>query len=316
MTDQPAADGDLREVTVPVATVWTSPDAPRALDEPVVRDTVDPQGWTAAMDARDRLELHGRTLTQLLLGEPAVVIESRGDWSRIVAPQQTSSADARGYPGWVRTAHLAAPAQRLTHQVARVVTPTTCEVLDDAAATMSLSSGTTLAVDRDVDVADEQSMHVLLPGGRRGLLPRADVRVTLSGSEDDWAPDDVLGAARGFLGLRYLWGGTSAWGLDCSGLVYLAYRLHGRLVPRDAFDQASAAGLEPVPLDRVRPGDLYFFARAGARIHHVGFATSAVERDGTRRMLHAPEGGGLIEDVVMPAERQSLLVAAGRFSPR
>ncbi len=157
---------------------------------------------------------------------------------------------------------------------------------------------------------------MLLPGDRSGLLPRVDVHVTPAGAEDDWTPDDVLGAARQFLGLRYLWGGTSAWGLDCSGLVHLTYRLLGRLVPRDAFDQAAASGLEPVALNDVMPGDLYFFARAGSRIYHVGFATSPVASDGSRTMLHAPEGGGLIEDVVMPADREAVLVAAGRFSPR
>ncbi len=122
----------------------------------------------------------------------------------------------------------------------------------------------------------------------------------------------MVEAARGFLGVRYLWGGTSAWGVDCSGLVHLCWRSQGVLLPRDAHDQAASPRVEPVPLDAVRPGDLYFFARPGERIYHVGFVTSPVAADGTRWMLHAPEGGELIEDVPLAPHRLETLVSAGR----
>lgn len=52
------------------------------------------------MDVDERLDLHGRTETQLLRGEPvAVVDEAAAGWVRIVAPWQPSGKDARGYPG-------------------------------------------------------------------------------------------------------------------------------------------------------------------------------------------------------------------------
>ena len=50
--------------------------------------------------------------TQLLLGEPVEVLEERDGWSRVAAPWQASSGDARGYPGWVRSAHLGEPVGR------------------------------------------------------------------------------------------------------------------------------------------------------------------------------------------------------------
>ena len=242
-------------VTVCVATVWTSPDAPRDLDVAAVADSPDPAAWVAVLDAEGtaerRLGLHGRTLTQLLEDEPVVVLEERDDWVRVAAPWQVSSAHETGYPGWVRRAHL---------------------------------------------------------GEADGASPPV---------EDAWTPEAVLATAREHLGLRYLWGGTGPWGLDCSGLVHHTYRRHGRLVPRDAFDQAAAPDLAPVPLDDVRPGDLYFFARPGERVYHVGFATRAVGDDGARWMLHAPEGGNAaIEEAPMAPDRVERLVAAGRFSPR
>ncbi len=117
----------------------------------------------------------------------------------------------------------------------------------------------------------------------------------------------VLAEASTHLGLQYLWGGMSPWGLDCSGLVHHSYRRAGVVVPRDAYAQQAAA--TPVPLGEEQPGDLYFFAREDGRVFHVGFVT------GRFRMLHAPEtrGGGLIEDVELPEERRARLSSAGRF---
>jgi cell wall-associated NlpC family hydrolase len=68
---------------------------------------------------------------------------------------------------------------------------------------------------------------------------------------------DVVRSALQFLGLRYLWGGLSPWGYDCSGLTWAAYRAHGITIPRDA-DAQFAAGT-PVALAKARPGDLLFY---------------------------------------------------------
>lgn len=299
---------DVYEIGVPVATVWTAPDAPRPVDALAVADLPDPALWTAAMDAGVRKDLNGRTLTQLLLGEGVLVLEEHGDWARVAALWQPSSAHETGYPGWVRRAHLSSPVPRRQGPTAYVTEPAApCRLADGTV--LELSYGTVLWVDR-TDPAPSTAT-VLLPGGRTGTVSLADVRL---GDKDECAvvppAEDLLAAAGRFLGLRYLWGGTSGWGLDCSGLVHLVFRAHGLVVPRDAFDQA--ASVEPVLLDDVRPGDLYFFARPGERVYHVGFVSRPVGDDGVRWMLHAPEGGELIEDAPLAPHRQETLVAAGR----
>jgi len=304
-------DPRLREVSVPVATMWTGPDAPRDIDAAAVLDLPDLSAWVSSLDEDGddaRLGLHGRTLTQLLLGEPALILEERDEWVRVAAPAQTSSAHDQGYPGWVRRAHLAAPMARTRVVGAFVVVPHAPLTLDDGS-TVEVSCGTALRVE---GLTDEHAA-LLLPGERRGTVPLDAVRLADKGQQPTYGPDDLLATARQFLGVRYLWGGTSGWGLDCSGLVHLTLRTHGVKVPRDAFDQAAA--IVTVPLDEVRPGDLYFFAQPGGRVYHVGFVTRPVGEDGVRWMLHAPEGSGGtrgIEDAPMAEERLRLLVGAGR----
>lgn len=295
------------EVAVPVTTVWTSPEAPRDVDAPAVAARPDPGAWTAAMDAATRRDLNGRTLTQLLLGEGVRVVEERGDWVEVRALMQPSSQDADGYPGWVRRDHLAAPVARTAGASAFVMVPCAPCTLEDGE-TIELSFGTGLWLAS----AEASCARVLLPGGRTGTVALGAVRLAHERQQVTYGADDLLDTARQFLGLRYLWGGTSGWGLDCSGLVHLIYRALGAIVPRDAFDQADA--VTPVPLDDVHPGDLYFFARPGQRIYHVGFASRRVPPDGIRWMLHAPEGGELVEDAPLAPHRRDTLVAAGRVS--
>jgi hypothetical protein len=291
-------------VTVPVATVWTEPDAPRELDEAAVRDLPDLAAWTAALaDEPSRAGLTGRTLTQVLLGDPVQVLEERHEWARVVVPGQPSSADPGGYPGWVRLAHLhAAPFLAPSGNVWTVVSGRIVPCVLEDGERIELSLGTLVSVEA------VSALHVLvaLPDGRRGTVAQSDV---LQGDDHRHLP---LEAARAFLGTRYLWGGTSGWGVDCSGLVHLAFRLFGVVLPRDAHDQSSAAQLRPVPLDEVRSGDLYFFAEPGRRVHHVGFASRPAANDGTRWLLHAPGSAGIVEDVPMSPDRVQTLVSAGR----
>ena len=296
--------GANAEVRVPVCTVWSSPDAPRDIDEPAVRDHPDMAAWTASMGPDERRGLHGRTETQLLVGEPVVVRGERDGWSQVLAPWQRSSGRPDGYPGWVRSAHVGKPAEHAGGQHAWVVSRTAvCGAGVDES--LELSMGTEL----EVEAVSGDTVTVRLPG-RCADLPRSAVR--LAGEGDAGTVDDVLAVARGFLGVRYLWGGTSGWGVDCSGLVHLTWRSQGVLLPRDAHEQAASPLVDDVPLDDVRAGDVYFFARPGERIYHVGFATRPVTDSGERWMLHAPEGGELVEDAPLAPHRAETLVAARR----
>lgn len=90
---------------------------------------------------------------------------------------------------------------------------------------------------------------------------------------------------RAFRGTPYMWGGKSPAGIDCSGLVQIAYRLSGFLLPRDAYQQAERAFPTSVP----KQGDLVFFtAQPGeGRVTHVGLYM------GQDRILHAAPSAGV-----------------------
>lgn len=120
--------------------------------------------------------------------------------------------------------------------------------------------------------------------------------------------DDPVDLARTLLGTPYVWGGLSARGIDCSGLVHLVHRWLGTVVPRDARDQAAA--LESVPVDEVRRGDLYFFAHPERPVHHVAL----VVEPGV--IVHASyPDGGVVEAPLADSGRSASLVTAGRVNP-
>ncbi len=285
----------LAAVRVPVSTLWTSPDAPREVDAPAVADVPDTAAWCEAMDDDTRLGLHGRTLSQLLLGEPVLIRSERDGWVEIVAPWQPSRSDNTGYPGWLPAAHLGELPQAATDPVSVRVPVTTLYAEPGAEPVAEVSFGTVLASTE----RSEGHVRVALPDGGHGWLSEDAVRV-----DGEATPSERLRLGRQFLGLRYLWGGTSSYGLDCSGLIHTVCRVLGMRVPRDANDQQ--AGLPAVDVDDVQPGDLYFFAKPGEEVQHVGFVSP-------NGMLHASETGSRLEDEPLRDERRSTLVAAARI---
>ena len=98
--------------------------------------------------------------------------------------------------------------------------------------------------------------------------------------------DAVARTALDLLGTPYQFGGGDRSGLDCSGLVQLAYRQHGVALPREVAAQYRVG----VSLDprRVRPGDLLFFSTVARGVSHVAISL------GGQRFIHAPSTGGRV----------------------
>ena len=88
--------------------------------------------------------------------------------------------------------------------------------------------------------------------------------------------ESLVGFAKKFINVPYLWGGRSYFGIDCSALVQLVYKIHGIALPRDADKQAELGEARDF-VEESEPGDLAFFEDETGFISHVGLVLSPFE---------------------------------------
>ncbi len=119
--------------------------------------------------------------------------------------------------------------------------------------------------------------RVSLPGGLRINLKMRYVRPITLGKPGDVTGRQVVGEARKFLGVPYLWGGISPAGFDCSGFIRAVFGRFGLQLPRDTKDQIRVG--RKVIREETKSGDLLFFKR------HVAIAID------DRSFIHASLGG-------------------------
>ena len=138
-------------------------------------------------------------------------------------------------------------------------------------------------------------VEVMLPDGRKGWTPAADVAEFAHWADrQSVTADNIVNTALQFEGTPYLWGGASSKGLDCSGLVRLTFFMNGHLLPRNASQQVNY-GREIIMVcdhsitpdsdkfhqemvtrtQHLQPGDLVFFGTPASLLHkekitHVG----------------------------------------------
>jgi peptidoglycan DL-endopeptidase CwlO len=208
-----------------------------------------------------------------------------GDGGNIMNPADAIPAAARllaanGAPGNLRQALLA------YNPSAAYVT----EVLDQAAA---YTAGGAQALTAAGSAACQQAALGPLPAGTAGK---------------------ILTYAEAQIGKPYLYGATGPGSFDCSGLVMMAYRAAGLVIPRTS--QAQWAAGPQIPASQAQPGDLVFFAGADgtpAAPGHVGIVLNPA----AHTMIDAyATGYGVEEDTYgLPASKGGLSAVTGFTSP-
>jgi cell wall-associated NlpC family hydrolase len=207
----------------------------------------------------DRSEM----VTQLLFGEHFTILEATEKWSRI-------RAESDGYESWIDNKQftplsalnfIALNSQKLhyTSELVQVLTTEEGEALP-------LLLGSTL------------------PGYVNGKCGFESMSWKYDGQT--CAPsrptnrNNLIETAHLFLHAPYLWGGRSAFGIDCSGFTQMVYKLNGINIRRDANQQAEEGTLLSF-IEEALPGDLAFFDNADGQIIHVGIIMNA------SRIIHA-----------------------------
>tara|TARA_R110002049_G_scaffold268752_1_gene445500 strand:- start:29216 stop:29791 length:576 start_codon:yes stop_codon:yes gene_type:complete len=103
---------------------------------------------------------------------------------------------------------------------------------------------------------------------------------------------DIINYAKQFEGVKYKWGGTTDKGMDCSGLVFEAFKAYDIYLPRISRDMAKQG--KKIKLKQTQTGDLLFFKTKNRRndINHVGLVVDI--KDNTILFIHATTSGGVL----------------------
>lgn len=214
---------------------------------------------------------------QALMGTVVEIVGEEGYWRKIVSPEPyTAWATELGLKemgGKEVNAYIAAPKYICTADITYIYS----EPSDRSSKVSDLVSGGLVRIvsdGRGRPVKKGRFLACELPSGRRGWVRKTEVE-DFRAWTDSRRPTggNVVEAALRFLGVPYMWGGTSIKEADCSGLARCAYFMNGLLLPRNASQQARV-GVE-ADLDALEAGDLLFFGTPAsddrpARVNHVG----------------------------------------------
>lgn len=129
-------------------------------------------------------------------------------------------------------------------------------------------------------------------------------------TEENYVALQMVHNAMTFLGTRYLGGGTTAAGMDCSGMVTAVFKMFDLPIPRSSRDMAKVG--KKIDKSEVKKGDLVFFKTNGGRvINHVGLVVEVLADE--IKFIHSSTQRGVIVSSTKEAYYQKSFVQANRL---
>lgn len=194
-------------------------------------------------------------VNQLLFGDLLEIVDSVNGWLKIRSLYDD-------YEGWcdIKQIHI------LSDETLEVLRQSSRRVVSDISAQLSTPGkpgltvvlGSTLYTLSDGLIAGPDGEYHLSEGESR--IPAPD------------EPEEITETAALFLNTPYLWGGRSPFGIDCSGLIQIVFKMKDIRLKRDAWQQAAEGKLINL-IEESRAGDVAFFDDAEGRIIHTGILT-------------------------------------------
>lgn len=225
-------------------------------------------------------------VTQAIMGQPVHIEKEENGWMWV------ETWDT--YHGWVMSRNVGRTV--FEPEIVATVTSLFTDLLRTTDPNGEIHFKLVITTTLEALESQGELVRVRTPNGIEGWVVAKDVKVTRQG-EDAWRfvsdRREFVRAAKRFLGVPYLWGGSSPFGIDCSGLMQITHRINGISLLRDAHMQAEDPRAIPVEKSDLEPGDMVFFAggKDKTRITHVGMACG----DGT--FVHAAgQGRGVVSN--------------------
>ena len=194
------------------------------------------------LDMRNAPDANAGLDTQLLLGDVVTLFDEKNGFAWV-----QSKAD--DYVGYVPASGLATPGSATTHII------TVSRSFLYAEADMKRPMRTALSLGNKLVITGTTKTR----GSTYSLLENGEAVMSQHLRPANETVEDYVAVAEMLERTPYLWGGKSAFGIDCSGLVQLCLRMAGRSAPRDTDMQATLLGDALPDGERLQRGDLVFW---------------------------------------------------------
>ena len=182
-------------------------------------------------------------VSQLLYGDCFKILSSKNEWLQIKTLNDS-------YVGWINNKQV----NEISKINAEKIT------FDDKIFSIRLI---------DYIETDENKLSSIVLGSNIGACKYLGHKYDGPKTKKTKTKPNLTKVASMYLNSPYLWGGKTPFGIDCSGLTQMIYRINGYKIPRDASQQ-SELGETLSFIEESEPGDLAFFDDKEGKIIHVG----------------------------------------------